>query len=154
MIRKESILQVKPEALDMPFGLASALQAQSSGSTGGVTEAVLRHLVNSNKAEDWLNNQFHRSARRRRHQGSQGKLGEREVKIAVAVYSNGLSAWYWRRKQEKCTMISWKMACKRGCIAGGGSLPIGPEQRKARLEGLYKTTQWHRSNCTKPESDR
>ena len=31
------------------------------------------------------------------------------------------------------------MACKRGCIAGGGQpVPIGPRTKKARLEGLYK----------------
>ena len=31
------------------------------------------------------------------------------------------------------------MACKRGCIAGGGQpLPIGPHTKKARLEGIYE----------------
>ena len=31
------------------------------------------------------------------------------------------------------------MACKRGCIAGGGQpLPIGPRTKLARLNGLYK----------------
>ena len=31
------------------------------------------------------------------------------------------------------------MACKRGCITGGGQpVPIGPRTKKARLEGLYK----------------
>ena len=31
------------------------------------------------------------------------------------------------------------MACKRGCVAGGGQpLPIGPRTKKARLEALYK----------------
>ena len=31
------------------------------------------------------------------------------------------------------------MACKRGCIAGGGQpVPIGPRTKKARLEGIYK----------------
>ena len=45
-----NLAQVEPEALDMPFGLASGAGA-IFGVTGGVTEAVLRRLVNSNRAE-------------------------------------------------------------------------------------------------------
>ena len=31
------------------------------------------------------------------------------------------------------------MACKRGCMAGGGQpVPIGPRTKKARFEGIYK----------------
>jgi len=31
------------------------------------------------------------------------------------------------------------MACRRGCVAGGGQpLPFGPRTKKARLEGLYR----------------
>lgn len=31
------------------------------------------------------------------------------------------------------------MACKRGCIAGGGQpVPIGPRTKQARLDGMYK----------------
>ena len=45
------LAQVQPEALDMPFGLASGAGA-IFGVTGGVTEAVLRRLVNSSRAED------------------------------------------------------------------------------------------------------
>ena len=34
------------------------------------------------------------------------------------------------------------MACKRGCIAGGGQpTPIGKRTKKARMEGLYKIDQ-------------
>ena len=34
------------------------------------------------------------------------------------------------------------MACKRGCIAGGGQpTPIGVRTKKARMEGLYKIDQ-------------
>ena len=39
------------EALDMPFGLASGAGA-IFGVTGGVTEAVIRNLVGSNRTED------------------------------------------------------------------------------------------------------
>lgn len=31
------------------------------------------------------------------------------------------------------------MACRRGCITGGGQpVPIGPRTKKARVEGLYR----------------
>ena len=43
--------QVEPEALDMPFGISSGAGA-IFGVTGGVTEAVLRRLMNSDRAED------------------------------------------------------------------------------------------------------
>ena len=39
------------EALDMPFGLASGAAA-IFGVSGGVTEAVVRRLVNSNRIDD------------------------------------------------------------------------------------------------------
>lgn len=43
--------QMPSEALDMPFGLSSGAGA-IFGVTGGVTEAVLRRLVDSSAAED------------------------------------------------------------------------------------------------------
>ena len=44
------------------------------------------------------------------------------------------------------------MACKRGCIIGGGQpVPIGPRTKKARLEGLYKMCIRDRSVLNKKE---
>ena len=43
--------QMPSEALDMPFGLSSGAGA-IFGVTGGVTEAVLRRLIDSSAAED------------------------------------------------------------------------------------------------------
>lgn len=133
------LAQVKPEALDMPFGLASGAGA-IFGVTGGVTEAVLRRLINSNKAEDLETISF---------TGVRGvdgikeacvKLGDREVKIAVV---NGLQSATEVLDKMKAGEVHYDfvevMACKRGCIAGGGQpVPIGPRTKKARLEGLYK----------------
>ena len=34
------------------------------------------------------------------------------------------------------------MACKRGCITGGGQpTPIGPRTKKARMDGIYNIDQ-------------
>ena len=126
------------EAMDMPFGLASGAAA-IFGVTGGVTEAVLRKLVNSTHVEDLEQISF--SGVR----GIEGvkechlTLGEREVHIAIV---NGLkSADELLQKIEKGESyydFVEVMACKRGCIAGGGQpTPIGPRTKAARLEGMY-----------------
>ena len=131
--------QVQPEALDMPFGLSSGAGA-IFGVTGGVTEAVLRRLVNSNRAEDLEEISF---------SGIRGvdgikqavvNLNGREVKIAVV---NGLHCAEDLLEKMKAGEVYYDfvevMACKRGCIAGGGQpVPIGPRTKKARLEGIYK----------------
>ena len=140
MIREAGIdlAQMPSEALDMPFGLSSGAAA-IFGVTGGVTEAVLRRLIGSSKVEDL--EQISISGVR----GDESikevtvTLGDREVNIAVV---NGL-----RSAEEIIQRIQSGeahydfvevMACKRGCIAGGGQpLPIGPRTKKARFEGMY-----------------
>ena len=46
-----NMAEITPEALDMPFGMSSGAGA-IFGTTGGVTEAVLRYLTKSNRPED------------------------------------------------------------------------------------------------------
>ncbi len=131
--------KIQPEALDMPFGLSSGAGA-IFGVTGGVTEAVLRYLINSSKAED---------LEKIRYSGIRGSeelkeatvvLGDREVKVAVV---NGLKNADNLIKKMKAGEVYYDfvevMACRYGCIAGGGQpLPIGPRTKKARLDGLYR----------------
>lgn len=133
------LAQVKPEALDMPFGMASGAGA-IFGVTGGVTEAVLRRLINSNKAEDLEAISY---------TGVRGVDGIKEAtveldgrKVRIAVVS-GLKSASELLDKMKAGEVRYDfvevMACKRGCIAGGGQpVPIGPRTKKARLEGLYK----------------
>lgn len=133
------LAQVKPEALDMPFGIASGAGA-IFGVTGGVTEAVLRRLVNSNKVEDLEAISFTGVRGVDGIKEAKVQLGDREVRIAVV---NGLQSASEVLDQMKAGKVNYDfvevMACKRGCIAGGGQpVPIGPRTKKARLEGLYK----------------
>ncbi len=141
MIKEAGIdLSLMPEeALDMPFGLSSGAGA-IFGVTGGVTEAVLRRLVNSNSPET-LTEISYTGIR-----GTDGikeatvKLGDRDVKIAVV---NGLKNADTVLTKLKNGEVYYDfvevMACKRGCIAGGGQpVPIGPRTKKARLEGIYR----------------
>ena len=131
--------QVKPESLDMPFGLASGAGA-IFGVTGGVTEAVLRRLVGSNREEDLEAISFTGIRGVDGIKEAQIELGDRTVKIAVV---NGLHCAKITLDRMEAGEAHYDfvevMACKRGCIAGGGQpVPIGPRTKKARLEGIYK----------------
>lgn len=133
------LAQVQPEALDMPFGLASGAGA-IFGVTGGVTEAVLRRLVNSSRAEDLEEISFTGIRGVDGIKEATVVLNGREVKIAVV---NGLHCAEDLLEKMKAGTAYYDfvevMACKRGCIAGGGQpVPIGPRTKKARLEGIYK----------------
>lgn len=133
------LAQVQPEALDMPFGLASGAGA-IFGVTGGVTEAVLRRLVNSSRAEDLEEISFSGIRGVDGIKEAKVNLNGREVKIAVV---NGLHCAEDLLEKMKAGKVHYDfvevMACKRGCIAGGGQpVPIGPRTKKARLEGIYK----------------
>ena len=133
------LAQVQPEALDMPFGLSSGAGA-IFGVTGGVTEAVLRRLINSSRAEDLEEISFSGIRGVDGIKEAKVNLNGREVKIAVV---NGLHCAEDLLEKMKAGEAHYDfvevMACKRGCIAGGGQpVPIGPRTKKARLEGIYK----------------
>lgn len=133
------LAQLQPEALDMPFGLSSGAGA-IFGVTGGVTEAVLRRLVNSSRTEDLEEISFTGIRGVDGIKEAKVNLNGREVKIAVV---NGLHSAEELLDKMKAGEEHYDfvevMACKRGCIAGGGQpVPIGPRTKKARLEGIYK----------------
>lgn len=140
MIRQAGIKfeEIESEAPDMPFGIASGA-ASIFGVTGGVTEAVLRH-VSAEEGHQVISQLSFSGVR-----GDEGiketsvMLGDREVKIAVV---NGLGNADKLLKAIKAGEAHYDfvevMACRRGCIAGGGQpLPIGPRTKAARAEGIY-----------------
>ena len=72
--------------------------------------------------------------------GDNNDAGKEGLKIAIV---SGLKNADDLLKKIKAGEVYYDfvevMACKRGCIAGGGQpLPIGPRTRKVRMEGLYK----------------
>ena len=132
------LASIPDEALDMPFGIASGGGA-IFGVTGGVTEAVLRTLVNSNKVEDLESISFTGIRGLEGVKEATVTLGEREVKIAVV---NGLKNVDELLRKMKAGEVYYDfvevMACRRGCIAGGGQpVPIGNRTKAARFEGIY-----------------
>lgn len=127
------------EPMDMPFGMASGA-GSIFGVTGGVTEAVLRYLGGSSHMHDLQEISFTGIRGMKGVKEATVMLGEREVKIAVV---NGLkNADIILNKIESGEVyydFVEVMACKRGCIAGGGQpLPIGPRTKQARYDGMYQ----------------
>lgn len=131
--------KIEPEACDMPFGLSSG-GGVIFGVTGGVTEAVLRRLATD-----------HNSATLNAIAacGIRGEEGIKEATISyngmdvnicvVSGLANARKVMEQVRSGEKQYHLIEVMACRRGCIMGGGQpIPAGPRHKAARAQGLYK----------------
>ena len=130
---------LETESPDMPFAVASG-GGTIFGTTGGVTEAVLRRLAQEK------NNQMLKEIS---YSGVRGEesikeatvmVGEREVKIAVV---HGLASASSLLEKIKAGEAYYDfvevMACRRGCIMGGGQpVVIGNHDLKSRMDGIYK----------------
>lgn len=152
MIRKSGIVfdKVEIEAADVPFGIGSG-SGVIFGVTGGVTEAVLRRLQQGHNRVDM------ESIKKSGVRGDDGikvltyNYNGREIRAAVV---NGLANADKVLQQIKNHEAEYDfvevMACRRGCIMGGGQpVNAGPRTRKARMKGLYDTdvnTQIKKSN--------
>ena len=152
MIRKSGIVfdKVEIESADVPFGIGSG-SGVIFGVTGGVTEAVLRRLQQGHNRVDM------ESIKKSGVRGDDGikvltyNYNGREIKAAVV---NGLANADKVLQQIKNHEAEYDfvevMACRRGCIMGGGQpVNAGPRTRKARMKGLYDTdvnTQIKKSN--------
>ena len=131
--------KIEPEACDMPFGLSSG-GGVIFGVTGGVTEAVLRRL-----AEDHDPATMNAIA----ECGIRGEEGIKEATIpyhgmdvkicVVSGLANARKVMEQVKSGEKEYHLIEVMACRRGCIKGGGqAIPAGPRHKAARAAGLYK----------------
>ena len=152
MIRKSGIVfdKVEIEAADVPFGIGSG-SGVIFGVIGGVTEAVLRRLQQGHSRVDM------EAIKKSGVRGDEGiktltyDYNGREIRAAVV---NGLANADKLLQQIKNHEVEYDfvevMACRRGCIMGGGQpVNAGPRTRKARMKGLYDTdvnTQIKKSN--------
>ena len=152
MIRKSGIVfdKVEIEAADVPFGIGSG-SGVIFGVTGGVTEAVLRRLQQGHSRVDM------EAIKKSGVRGDEGiktltyDYNGREIRAAVV---NGLANADKLLQQIKNHEVEYDfvevMACRRGCIMGGGQpVNAGPRTRKARMKRLYDTdvnTQIKKSN--------
>ena len=131
--------QMESEACDMPFGIGSG-GGVIFGATGGVTEAVLRRLVDGHDAA---------TLNAIAECGVRGDQGIKEftipykgidVKICVASgLANARKVLEAVKSGEKEYHFIEVMACPGGCVMGGGQ-PIGgtkATRAETRTKGLY-----------------
>lgn len=140
MIKRAGIIfeELEDEAPDMPFGLHSGAGV-IFGVTGGVTEAVIRHVA-AIKDGDTLKEIAYSGIR-----GSDTlkyrvvKIGELEIKVAVVygLKAAGELVDKINSGEEYYDFVE-VMACPEGCIAGGGQPCVHSFDRKERARGLYR----------------
>lgn len=130
--------KIESESCDMPFGIGSGAGV-IFGVTGGVTEAVLRRLADGHDSAtlDAI--------------AKCGIRGEEGIKETVVPYNgidvkicvvsglaNARKVMEQVQSGEKEYHLIEVMACRRGCIMGGGQpIPAGPRHKAARAAGLY-----------------
>lgn len=129
---------LEPEACDMPFGFGSG-GGVIFGVTGGVTEAVLRRLCPEHTKEAM--NEIAES-------GVRGAEGIKEftvqyngIDVNICVV-NGLANARIIMDKVRAGEANYHlievMACRRGCIMGGGQpTRAGDRTKAARARGLY-----------------
>lgn len=140
MIRKSGIIfdELEPEAIDMPFGTISGAGV-IFGVTGGVTEAVLRRVADTNSRADYFAIE---------KMGQRGMVGIKEFDLpygdsslhigVVSGLKNAETIIQRVKNGEKFDFIEI-MACPNGCINGGGQPRSHRPQREARTAGIYKS---------------
>ncbi len=130
--------EIQPEAVDMPFGIASGAGV-IFGVTGGVTEAVIRNVVDPDR------NQLDEIA----FTGVRGLEGVKEVKLpfgeerelSIAIVSglkNAEDLIQAIQSGEAYYDFVEVMACPGGCIAGAGQPYIADRARSERSSGMYE----------------
>jgi NADH-quinone oxidoreductase subunit G len=141
MIRTTGIRfeELESEASDIPFGLGSG-GGVIFGVSGGVTEAVIRRLTKGHDQETLeaiaecgvRQDEFIREFSIPYH-GT-------EVKICVASgLANARKVMDQVKSGEKTYHLIEVMACRRGCIMGGGQPRLAGDRTKAaRTEGIYR----------------
>lgn len=152
MIRKAGIRfeNLEIEATDMPFGIGSGAGV-IFGVTGGVTEAVLRRLREGHNRVEMEKIKFSGVRGEERLKEVEFDYNGRTIRAAVVSgLGNANSLMKRIQKGEVQYDFVEVMACRRGCIMGGGQpVPVDPESRIARSKGIYDTdinTQIKKSN--------
>ncbi|MGN1377867.1 MAG: [FeFe] hydrogenase, group A [Dorea sp.] len=152
MIKKSGIVfdKVDIEAADVPFGIGSG-GGVIFGVSGGVTEAVLRRLQ---KGHNRVDMDAIKTSGVRGEEGIKELIynyNGKEIKAAVVSGLANADRLMQRIKNEEVHYDFVEvMACRRGCIMGGGQpVNAGPRTKAARMKGLYDTdvnTQIKKSN--------
>jgi len=140
---------LEPESFDLPFGFKTGAGVLF-GTTGGVTEAVLRYASEKITGSDYGPVEF------REVRGEEGirratlEIGGRELKIAV-VYglANAREIIEGIKSGEESFDFIEVMSCPGGCVGGAGQ-PVSRDREVTakRSKGIYtsdRMLQFHKS---------
>lgn len=141
MIRMTGIefAELEPESSDIPFGFGSG-GGVIFGVTGGVTEAVIRRLVPGHDKET-----LEAIAECGVRDGGfirEFSIPYDGIDLNICVVSglaNARAVMEQVKSGEKHYHLIEVMACRRGCIMGGGQPRLAGDRTKAaRMEGIYR----------------
>lgn len=141
MIRMTGIefAELEPESSDIPFGFGSG-GGVIFGVTGGVTEAVIRRLVPGHDKET-----LEAIAECGVRDGGfirEFSIPYEGIDLNICVVSglaNARTVMEQVKSGEKNYHLIEVMACRRGCIMGGGQPRLAGDRTKAaRTEGIYR----------------
>ena len=141
MIRMTGIefAELEPESSDIPFGFGSG-GGVIFGVTGGVTEAVIRRLVPGHDKET-----LEAIAECGVRDGGfirEFSIPYEGIDLNICVVSglaNARADMEQVKSGEKNYHLIEVMACRRGCIMGGGQPRLAGDRTKAaRTEGIYR----------------
>ena len=141
MIRMTGIelAELEPESSDIPFGFGSG-GGVIFGVTGGVTEAVIRRLVPGHDKET-----LEAIAECGVRDGGfirEFSIPYDGIDLNICVVSglaNARTVMEQVKSGEKNYHLIEVMACRRGCIMGGGQPRLAGDRTKAaRMEGIYR----------------
>ena len=135
MVKESGILlnEIQPEAVDMPFGTMAGAGV-IFGTTGGVTEAVLRRISEFKKGLSPMYNSV---------RGLKGikevdvPYGDTTLHVGVVSGLGNAEELITRVKAGEHFDFIEVMACPGGCINGAGQPFVHSPEKQARSQGLY-----------------
>ncbi|KGE73334.1 NADH-dependent [FeFe] hydrogenase, group A6 [Spirochaeta lutea] len=156
MIKQAGIdfLNLSDEEPDNPLGMYSGA-GTIFGATGGVMEAALRTAYNMVTGEELGTVEFEQVRGLEGIKAAEIDIKGTKVKVAVAHQMGNIETVL---KQIQAAQKAGEevpfhfievMACRGGCIAGGGQ-PYGAtdERRKKRIAGIYKDDEGQKIRCS------
>ena len=141
MIRESGYVftELEPESVDMPFGTMSGAGI-IFGVTGGVTEAVLRKISDSNDRTTMAKLTYTGVRGMEDVKEAYIPYGDRELHIiVVSGLANARKIVKAVQRGELDVDLVEVMACRGGCVSGAGQPYISHRRRVQRGDGLYKT---------------
>ncbi|MEG2018819.1 MAG: nuclear prelamin A recognition factor family protein, partial [Clostridium sp.] len=140
MIKESGIVfsEVEPESVDMPFGVSSGAGV-IFGVTGGVTEAVIRRVLDDKSSTTLRTLAFNGVRGMEGLKEASITVDGRELKIAVV---SGLKNAHDVVNRIKAGEVHYDfvevMACPGGCVSGAGQPFAMNEGKVKRGAGLYE----------------